>query len=38
MMLMPAVSYETVMNFNWPELKGWHEVAIKTFKSMRGID
>jgi hypothetical protein len=38
MMLMPAMGYDTVMNFNWPELRGWHEVALKTFKSIRGID
>jgi hypothetical protein len=38
MMLMPAVGYENVMNFNWPELKGWHEIAVKTFKSIRGVD
>jgi hypothetical protein len=38
MMLMPAMSYENVMNFNWPELKSWHETAVQTFKAMRGIN
>jgi hypothetical protein len=38
MMLMPAIGYETVMGFNWPELRGWHGIAVKTFKTMRGID
>jgi hypothetical protein len=35
---MPAMGYDTVMYFNWPELKSWHEIAIKTFKAMRGIN
>jgi hypothetical protein len=38
MILMPALGYETVMNFHWPELKSWHEVAMQTYKSMRGIE
>jgi hypothetical protein len=38
MMLMPAISFDTVMDFNWPELKAWHKIAIQTFKSMRGIE
>jgi hypothetical protein len=38
MMLMPAIGYEAVMHFNWPELKGWHEIAIQTYKTMRGSE
>jgi len=37
MVLMPGMSYETVTSFNWPELKAWHEIAVKTFKAMHGI-
>jgi hypothetical protein len=37
MTLMPAIGYETVMRFNWPELKSWHEIAVQTVKAMRGI-
>jgi hypothetical protein len=38
MVLMPGMSYETVMSFNWPELKSWHEAAVQTLKTMRGIE
>jgi hypothetical protein len=38
MMLMPGMGFETVMNFNWPELKSWHEVAVQTYKAMKGIE
>jgi hypothetical protein len=37
MALMPSVSFETVMNFTWRELKEWHEVAIETYKTTHGI-
>jgi hypothetical protein len=38
MVLMPAIGYENVMSFNWPELKSWHGIAVNTFKSIRGIN
>jgi hypothetical protein len=38
MILMPAIPYDTVMNFHWPELKSWHEVAVATYKALHGID
>jgi len=37
MMLMPGMRYETILDFNWPELKAWHSIAISTYKTMRGI-
>jgi hypothetical protein len=37
MMLMPAIGFQTVMDFHWPELKAWHDVAITTYKNMKGI-
>ena len=37
-MLMPAIGYDTVMKFHWPELKAWHNVAIDTYKAMKGIE
>ena len=36
-MLMPGMNYETVMSFNWFELKAWHGIAIQTYKAMKGI-
>jgi hypothetical protein len=36
-MLMPSICFETVMNFTWQELSGWHELAITMYKSMHGI-
>jgi hypothetical protein len=38
MALMPAISYQTVMGFNWPELKGWHETAVAAYKALHGIE
>ena len=38
MMLMPAIGYEAVMKFHWPELKAWHRIAIETFKAIKGIN
>jgi len=38
MMLMPGMSYEAVMRFNWSELKAWHDIAIDTYKTIRGIE
>lgn len=34
---MPAIGYEAVMSFNWRELKSWHEAALATYKTMKGI-
>jgi len=37
MTLMPGMSYEVIQDFNWLELKAWHEIAIDTYKTMKGI-
>jgi hypothetical protein len=34
---MPAIGFDTVMNFDWPEFKGWHETAVRNFKRIRGV-
>ena len=36
-MLMPSISYTSVMDFTFAELKAWHTIAIDTYKTMRGI-
>jgi hypothetical protein len=35
--MMPSISFETVMEFTWMELKAWHETAFEVFKNMRGV-
>jgi hypothetical protein len=37
MMMIPAIGYEAVMNFNWQELKSWHEAALATYRAIKGI-
>jgi hypothetical protein len=38
MMLMPAAGYETVMDFNWPQLAAWHKTAVTAYKAIHGIE
>jgi hypothetical protein len=33
-MLMPGISFETVMDFTWKELSGWHETAVSIYNDM----
>jgi hypothetical protein len=35
-MLMPSISFETVMDFSWQELSDWHEVAVNTYNAIHG--
>jgi hypothetical protein len=37
MVLMPSISYETLMNFDWQETKSWHKIAVETRNALRGI-
>jgi hypothetical protein len=36
--MMPAIGFNTVMNFNWPELKEWHSAALEVYKNFKGIE
>jgi len=36
MQAMPAVGYDTVMNFTWAELKAWHSSAVEVWKKIKG--
>jgi hypothetical protein len=36
MAVLPGLSYETVMDFGWFELKDWHSRAVKVFKKIHG--
>jgi hypothetical protein len=38
MVLIPAMGYETVINFNWRELLEWHTTAIQIAKELRGVE
>jgi len=35
-MLMPAIGFDRVMDFYFPELKAWHDEAIKVYNIMHG--
>lgn len=37
-MLLPALSFETVMEFNWKELTQWRSQVIETYKDLRGLE
>jgi len=34
---MPAIGFDNVMGFSWPELKEWHGAAFDVFRKIRGI-
>jgi hypothetical protein len=36
--MMPSISFETVMEFTWPELKEWHGAAFEVYKNTRGLE
>jgi len=36
-MLTSGITYETVLDFTWRELKRWHGLAIDTYKALHGI-
>ncbi|WP_301338679.1 hypothetical protein [Treponema vincentii] len=37
MILTPGMSFETILEFTWSELKRWHSLAICTYKTIHGI-
>jgi len=38
MQIMPAIPYDRVMGFTWPELRDWHASAVAVYGETRGID
>jgi len=36
-MLMPAIGFERVMGFRLPELKAWHDDAVKVYRATHGV-
>jgi len=35
---MPAIGFDTVMEFTWAELKEWHGAAVEVYKKLRGVE
>jgi len=33
-MLMPSISFETVMDFTWQDLSDWHGTAVSIYNDM----